>query len=104
ALVAHRGGITFSQPVSETFAIVEAPGAAGARVTNAAGVKVDGNGYAVVPYLTPYSLNTVALDPKGIPMDVELKETSRQIAPRAGAVPLIRFATDTGRAALVQAR
>ncbi|MDP9585443.1 UNVERIFIED_ORG: outer membrane usher protein [Burkholderia contaminans] len=104
ALVAHRGGITFSQPVSETFAIVEAPGAAGARVTNAAGVKVDRNGYAVVPYLTPYSLNTVALDPKGIPMDVELKETSRQIAPRAGAVPLIRFATDTGRAALVQAR
>ncbi|WP_175755148.1 fimbria/pilus outer membrane usher protein [Burkholderia ambifaria] len=104
ALVAHRGGITFSQPVSETFAIVEAPGAAGARVTNAAGVKVDGNGYAVVPYLTPYSLNTIALDPKGIPMDVELKETSRQIAPRAGAVPLIRFATDTGRAALVQAR
>ncbi|MCA8092002.1 fimbrial biogenesis outer membrane usher protein [Burkholderia anthina] len=104
ALVAHRGGVTFSQPVSETFAIVEAPGAAGARVTNAAGVKVDGNGYAIVPYLTPYSLNTVALDPKGISMDVELKETSRQIAPRAGAVPLIRFATDTGRAALVQAR
>ncbi|RQZ20890.1 fimbrial biogenesis outer membrane usher protein [Burkholderia sp. Bp9031] len=104
ALVAHRGGITFSQPVSETFAIVEAPGAAGARITNAAGVKVDGNGYAVVPYLTPYSLNTIALDPKGISMDVELKETSRQIAPRAGAVPLIRFATDTGRAALVQAR
>ncbi|MBY4864994.1 fimbrial biogenesis outer membrane usher protein [Burkholderia sp. Bp9017] len=103
ALVAHRGGITFSQPVSETFAIVEAPGAAGARITNAAGVKVDGNGYAVVPYLTPYSLNTVALDPKGISMDVELKETSRQIAPRAGAVPLIRFATNTGRAALVRA-
>ncbi|WP_396332598.1 fimbria/pilus outer membrane usher protein [Burkholderia anthina] len=103
ALVAHRGGVTLSQPVSETFAIVEAPGAAGARITNAAGVKVDGNGYAVVPYLTPYSLNTVALDPKGISMDVELKETSRQIAPRAGAVPLIRFATDTGRAALVRA-
>ena len=76
---------------------------AGARITNAAGVKIDGNGYAVVPYLTPYSLNTVALDPKGISMDVELKETSRQIAPRAGAVPLIRFATDTGRAALVRA-
>ncbi|USB86648.1 fimbrial biogenesis outer membrane usher protein [Burkholderia cenocepacia] len=103
ALVVHRGGITLSQPLSETFAIVEAPGAAGARITNASGVKVDSNGYAVVPYLTPYSLNTVALDPKGISMDVELKETSRQIAPRAGAVPLIRFATDTGRAALVQA-
>ncbi|KVT65889.1 fimbrial protein [Burkholderia ubonensis] len=104
AIVAHGGGITFSQPVSETFAIVEAPGAAGARITNASGARVDGNGYAIVPYLTPYSLNTVALDPKGISMDVELKETSRQVAPRAGAVPLIRFATDNGRAALIQAR
>lgn len=104
AIVAHRGGITFSQPVSETFAIVEAPGAAGARITNASGARVDGNGYAIVPYLTPYSLNTVALDPKGISLDVELKETSRQVAPRAGAVPLIRFATDNGRAALIHAR
>ncbi|KVD47276.1 fimbrial protein [Burkholderia sp. ABCPW 11] len=104
AIVAHGGGITFSQPVSETFAIVEAPGAAGARITNASGARVDGSGYAIVPYLTPYSLNTVALDPKGISMDVDLKETSRQIAPRAGAVPLIRFATDNGRAALVHAR
>ncbi|NTX43679.1 fimbrial biogenesis outer membrane usher protein [Burkholderia cepacia] len=103
AVVAHGGGITFSQPVSETFAIVEAPGAAGARVANATGVRIDGNGYAVVPYLTPYNLNTISLDPKGISMDVEMKETSRQIAPRAGAVPLIRFATETGRSAIVQA-
>ncbi|WP_193100300.1 fimbria/pilus outer membrane usher protein [Burkholderia sp. Z1] len=104
AVVAHGGGITFSQPVSETFAIVEAPGAAGARVANATGVRIDGNGYAVVPYLTPYNVNTISLDPKGISMDVEMKETSRQIAPRAGAVPLIRFSTETGRTAIVHAR
>ncbi|TCW83035.1 fimbrial protein [Burkholderia sp. SRS-46] len=104
AAVAHKGGITLSQPLSETFAIVEAKGAEGARVTNASGVRVDGNGYAIVPYLTPYNMNTVDLDPKGISMDVELKETSQQVAPRAGSVPLIKFATDTGRAAVIQAR
>ncbi|MBM2770322.1 fimbria/pilus outer membrane usher protein [Burkholderia anthina] len=104
AMVAHGGGLTFSQPLSETFAIVEAPGAAGARVTNASGVRIDRRGYAIVPHLTPYSLNTITIDPKGTSMDVDMKETSRQIAPRAGAVPLVRFATETGRAALIRAR
>jgi len=104
AVVAHPGGVTLSQPLSETFGIVEAPGAAGARITNVSGVRVDRRGYAVVPYLTPYALNAVELDPKGLSMDVELKETSQQIAPRAGAVPLLKFKTVTGRSAVIRAR
>ncbi len=102
AAVAHRGGVTLSQPLSETFGIVEAPDAAGARVTNTAGVRIDGRGYAIVPYLTPYNLNTVELDPKGLSLDVELRETSQQVAPRAGAVPLLRFATVSGRALMIK--
>ncbi|MDN7452322.1 fimbria/pilus outer membrane usher protein [Burkholderia cenocepacia] len=104
ALVAHSGGVTLSQPLSDTFAIVEAPGATGARVTNASGVRIDGRGYAIVPYLTPYTMNTVELDPKGLSTDVELKETSVPVVPRAGAVPMIRFATASGRSALIRAR
>ncbi|HFT8006663.1 TPA: fimbria/pilus outer membrane usher protein [Burkholderia cenocepacia] len=104
AAVAHPGGVTLSQPLSETFGIVEAKGAEGARVTNSSGVRVDSRGYAIVPFLTPYNLNTVELDPKGISMDVELKETSQQVAPRAGAVPLLKFDTDTGRSAVILAR
>ncbi|VWM11550.1 fimbria/pilus outer membrane usher protein [Burkholderia lata] len=104
AAVAHPGGVTLSQPLSETFGIVEAKGAEGARVTNASGVRVDSRGYAIVPFLTPYNLNTVELDPKGISMDVELKETSQQVAPRAGAVPFLKFETDTGRSAVIVAR
>ncbi|MBN3734949.1 fimbria/pilus outer membrane usher protein [Burkholderia sp. Tr-20390] len=104
AIVVHPGGITLSQPLSETFGIVKAPGADGARITNASGVRVDGRGYAIVPFLTPYSVNTIELDPKGLSTDVELKETSQQVAPQAGAVPLLEFATDTGRSALIQAR
>ncbi|MCA8066505.1 fimbria/pilus outer membrane usher protein [Burkholderia sp. AU38729] len=104
AAVAHPGGVTLSQPLSETFGIVEAKGAEGARVANASGVRVDGRGYAIVPYLTPYNLNTVELDPKGMSMDVELKETSQQVAPRAGAVPFLKFETDTGRSAVILAR
>ncbi|RQS09822.1 fimbrial biogenesis outer membrane usher protein [Burkholderia sp. Bp9002] len=104
AIVAHRGGVTLSQPLSETFAIVEAKHAEGARVTNASGVRVDRNGYAVVPYLTPFSMNDVSLDPKGLSTDVELKETSQRVAPLAGAVPLLVFKTEYGRSAVIRAR
>ncbi|MGO4329774.1 fimbria/pilus outer membrane usher protein [Cupriavidus sp. 2TAF22] len=104
AAVLHRGGVTLSQPLSDTFAIVEAPNAEGARVTNASGVRIDSRGYAVVPYLTPYSMNTVSLDPKGLSTDVELRETSQQVAPRAGSVPMLKFETVSGRSAMIRAR
>ncbi|RQR67024.1 fimbrial biogenesis outer membrane usher protein [Burkholderia sp. Bp9126] len=103
-VVAHPGGVTLSQPLSETFGIVEAKGAEGARVTNASGVRIDQRGYAIVPYLTPYNRNTVEIDPIGTSMDVELKETSQQVAPRNGAVPFLTFRTHTGRSAVIQAR
>jgi outer membrane usher protein len=103
ALVAHGGGITFSPQQGETMALVEAKDAAGAQVTNSSGVRVDGNGYALIPYLTPYTLNTVQIDPKGISTDVELQSTSQQVAPYAGAVVKVMFSTSTGRAALIHA-
>ena len=101
ALVAHPGGITLSQPVSETFGIVEAKNAQGARVLNSSGLRVDGRGYAIVPYLTPYSVNSVDIDPKGLSTDVELKSTSQQIAPRAGAIVMLKYETEMGRSAVI---
>ncbi len=101
AIVAHPGGITLSQPLSETFGIVEAPDAEGARLLNASGVRVDSRGYAVVPHLTPYRMNTVEIDPKGLSTDVELQLTSQQVAPRAGAVSMLRYATVSGCSAML---
>ncbi|KVT47656.1 fimbria/pilus outer membrane usher protein [Burkholderia ubonensis] len=103
-VVAHRGGVTFAQPLSETFAIVKAPDAAGARVLNSPGARVDWRGYAVVPYLTPYSMNAVEIDPEGLSTDVEIKTTTQQVAPRAGAVPLLAFQTVSGKSAVIDAR
>jgi outer membrane usher protein len=104
AIVAHPGGVTLANDLGDTIGVVEARDAKGARITNSPGVHVDGRGYAVIPYLSPYSLNTVELDPKGLPLDVELKATSAQIAPRANSVVMIRFATVSGRAAVIAAR
>ncbi|MFM0018413.1 fimbria/pilus outer membrane usher protein [Paraburkholderia azotifigens] len=103
SIVAHRGGITFSQTVGETFGIVEAKGAQGASVPGATGAKIDGDGFAIVPYLTPYAMNTVDIDPKGASMDVEFESTSESAAPRLGSVVLFQYKTDTGRAVLIRA-
>lgn len=104
SVVAHPGGVTFGQTLGETFGIVEAPNAAGAEVTNAPGVKIDRFGYAVVPYLTPYRANVVSLDPKGLPVDVELTATSQEVVPTAGAGVLVKFRTQSGRAVLISAK
>ncbi len=102
-IVAHPGGVTFGQPTGDTIGIVYVPGAAGAQLQSAPGARVDHFGYAVVPYLTPYNLNTVQIDPKGLPLDVQLDATSAQVAPYEGAVVMLKFKTENGRALIVHA-
>lgn len=104
AVVAHPGGITFGQPTGDTVGIVHVPGAAGARVTNAPGVRIDQDGYALVPYLNPYQHNTVRIDPQGLPLNVQLDNTSQETAPYAGAVVMVNFKTRNGRALIAHIR
>lgn len=104
AIVAHPGGVTLANDLGDTIGIVEAKDAAGARIANWPGVRIDGRGYAVIPYLTPYRFNSVELDPKGIPLDVEMTSTSQQTAPRANSTVMVRFATTNGRAAIFSVR
>ncbi|WP_158340974.1 fimbria/pilus outer membrane usher protein [Paraburkholderia xenovorans] len=102
SIVAHPRGVTASAYTADTIGIVSAPGGAGAVVTGYPGVKLDANGNAVVPYLTPYRLNEVTLDPKGTDANIELQTTSRQVAPRLGAVVMLDYPTVTGRPVLIR--
>jgi len=104
SIVAHPGGITFGQPIGDTVGVVYAPGAAGARVNSSGGITIDSAGYAIVPYLMPYNLNTVQIDPKGLPLDVQLTSTSAQVAPYGGAVVLLKFKTENGRTLLIHSQ
>jgi outer membrane usher protein len=104
SVVAHPGGVTLGQPIGDTVGIVYVPGAAGATVNGGAGVRIDRFGYAVLPFLAPYTLNSVEIDPKGLPLDVQLDATSTQVAPYAGAVVMLKFKTQTGRSVIFRAR
>ncbi|MDF3935613.1 fimbria/pilus outer membrane usher protein [Pseudomonas citronellolis] len=102
SVVAHPGGINFSQAQGETRAVVAARGASGAALLNSSGGEVAGNGYGVVSGLMPYRENEVQLDPKGLPDDVELQASAQSVAPRYGAVVMLDYPTVSGTPLLLQ--
>ncbi|WP_235186810.1 fimbria/pilus outer membrane usher protein [Serratia sp. DD3] len=103
SMVAHSGGVTFTPYSSDTFALIEAKGEEGAKVSSYPGVTVDSHGYALVPYLNPYQMNEINIDPKGTSNNVELENTSQQVAPYFGAVVKVKYNTKQGTPILVNA-
>ncbi|WP_202883561.1 fimbria/pilus outer membrane usher protein [Pseudomonas sp. RW10S2] len=95
-VVVYADGVAFTPTMGETVAIVEAENASGARVTSGSGLRIDPFGRALVSGLTPFSTNQVEIDPKGLPMSVELDSSIQHVAPTAGAVVRLRFETSGG--------
>jgi outer membrane usher protein len=100
-LVLHGGGLTLAPAVGDTYAIVDAGEAIGARVANGTLNRIDSSGFAIVPYLSPYRNNTFDLDLRNVSLDVEMESTSAQVAPRAGSAVVVKFKGRSGRAALI---
>jgi len=100
----HYDGITLAQQLGDTVGLVEVPHVKGARLVNSNGVKTNRHGMAVVPYLQPYRRNEVIVDPKGLPLDVELKVASATSVPAAGAIVKMVVPTEQGRSALIEAQ
>lgn len=97
SLVAHNGGITAGPRLGDyPFALVEAPGAEGARMLNGYGSQIDANGYAIVPSLTPYRKNTIAVNTQGLPDTVDVLENESSVIPRMGAAIKVNVKTQVG--------
>ena len=60
AVVVHSGGVTLGPYLGDTFALVEAKGAEGASIFTSSQSKIDSNGYAIIPSLTPYRYNSIS--------------------------------------------
>lgn len=101
SLVLHRGGITLGPYSSDTFALVQADGAQGARVRNGQGAVIDRFGYAILPSLSAYRENNISLDTLDMNADAELSGGSHRVVPYAGAVVQVNFATIKGKAVLI---
>lgn len=101
-IVAHQNGITLGQPLGETIALVNAPGAGGVGVSNQTGVKTDWRGYAIVPYVSPYRKNQVALNTQTLPDNVDLTLTTQNVVPTRGAVVRANFNANVGQRVLMR--
>ncbi|OTG82482.1 fimbrial protein [Acinetobacter sp. ANC 4558] len=97
-VVAHAHGVHFGADQGQTMVLVYAPDAVGAQVNNSTGLTINKSGYAVIPYVTPYRLNNITLDPQNMSTNVELLENSQRIAPYDGAISKVNFATKSGKA------
>ncbi|MXG37321.1 fimbria/pilus outer membrane usher protein, partial [Escherichia coli] len=80
-ILTHADGVTFSQPLGETNALIKAPGARGVDIRNQSGVRTDYRGYTVVSNLSVYRKNDLILDPENMPDDVELEINNRTVTP-----------------------
>lgn len=100
-IVAHQHGITLSQPLGASLAVVRAPGADDAKVQNNTGVYTDWRGYAVVPYVNAYRKNRIALDTSTLGEEIDIDTAVQTVTPTEGAVVMADFNTRVGRRVLL---
>lgn len=103
-VLVHPYGVTFSQPLSDTAVLVRAPRAKGVKVQNNTGVYTDWRGYAVVPYVSTYRKNRIALDAQSLDDGVDIETNTQTVIPTQGAVVLADFVTRVGRRVIITLR
>lgn len=103
-VVAWGGGVKLTNSLSETFAIVEAPGLKGAAVQGNKHNTTNGKGQAISSNLTPYRENTLLVDTAQANSDVALNGNRKGVVPYRGAVVLAKFDTDERKPWLFRAQ
>ena len=103
-IVAHSGGVTLTQPLQNTFVLVEAKDAKGVRIENQPGVAIDRFGYAVMTSASPYRHNRVALRTEDIGNGLDIPMAARDVVPTYGAITRVKFETHTGQSLLVHSK
>ncbi|EMH4101235.1 fimbria/pilus outer membrane usher protein [Escherichia coli] len=104
SLIAHSGGLTLSPETGTTMALIEAKDAKGAMLPGSPGTRVDSNGYAVLPYLRPYRINSIEIDPKGSSDDISFEKTVSQVVPYEGSLVKVKFNTTVEKNRILQAK
>lgn len=101
-LVVHPYGISATQPLGETMALVKADNAAAVKVANNSGIYTDSKGFAIVPYVTPYRQNSLSLDTASLNGNTDVLNDTRTVVPTKGALSLADFPTVTGYKIMLQ--
>jgi len=101
-LVVHPYGVSLTQPLGDTMALVKADNASNVKVANNSGILTDGRGLAIVPYVTPYRKNGLTLDTATLNTNTDVLSDTRTVIPTRGALALADFPTVTGYKIMLQ--
>lgn len=99
-VVVHPYGVSFSQPLGETMALVKADDASDVKVNNSTGIYTDSKGFAVVPWVTPYRRNSLTLDSSTLNSQTDILNDTSTVVPTKGALALAEYPTKTGYKAM----
>ncbi|NRN29834.1 fimbria/pilus outer membrane usher protein [Photorhabdus heterorhabditis] len=100
-IVAHPYGITLSQHLGDTLALVRTDGAKGIKIHNNVGITTDWNGLAIIPYVSSYRKNRIALDTHSLADNVDIDVNAQTVIPTQGALVLANFQTRIGHRVLI---
>lgn len=101
-LVIHPYGVSATQPLGETIALVKAENAADVKIANNSGIYTDSKGFAVVPYVTPYRQNSLSLDTASLNNNTDVLNDTQTVVPTKGALTLADYPTVTGYKVMLQ--
>ncbi|MFT7865626.1 fimbria/pilus outer membrane usher protein, partial [Salmonella enterica] len=87
------------QEMSDTAALVKAPGLSHVRLESDSTIETDSRGYAIVPYVSPYRRTGITLDSTTLADNMELPVTSKKVVPTRGAIVSADFEGNIGRRA-----
>ena len=103
-MVAWAGGVNVTNRLTDTLAIMQAPGLQGAYVNGQKYRTTDKNGTVIYDNLTPFRENHLMLDISQSSSDTELKGNRKIVAPYRGAVVQINFETDQRKPWFIKAK
>ncbi|MEQ5306294.1 fimbria/pilus outer membrane usher protein [Providencia rettgeri] len=92
SVLLHQGGLILAREAHDTAILVEAKGATGAQIDGAGeNLTIGRNGYALVPYATPYHYNDVSLSEETFSTDYAVDAKVLKVAPTHGAISKVVF-------------
>lgn len=91
-IIAHHHGVTFSQRLGSSAALIHTNRVAGLKIENIQNVETDSAGNAVDPSLVPYHYNEETLYNDDGNQNIEITSEVVSAAPRQGAIVEIDFA------------
>jgi outer membrane usher protein len=86
AALLHADGLELGPYLGETIGLIHVPDIAGVGLRHNSAARTNARGYALVPHLRPYRVNSLVLDTDQLGPDIEVENGTDNLVPRRGAV------------------